>query len=110
MTEPTLAPATDDAGLLAAKRSQAETLLTDMLRLMDYPAKLDFKDMPDGGIGVAVHFEGEYPGVAPGKKSFLMESLQFLVNKVVNRPQTEKRWVTLGLGAFPEVRSPGTPR
>ena len=58
---------------------------------------------------MAVHFEGEVPGVVAGKKSYLIESLQFLVNKVVNRPNTERRWVTLGVGAFPEPKPAAPP-
>lgn len=86
------------------KREQVEVLLRDMLRLMDYPAKLEFKDMSDGGLGVAVHFEGELPGITPGKRSYLVDCMQFLVNKVVNRPNTPRRWVSLGTNAFPEPR------
>lgn len=86
------------------KRAHVESVLTDVLKLMEYPATLDFKDMPDGGIGVAVHFSGELPGITPGKRSYLVDCLQFITNKIVNRPNTEKRWVTLGVNAFPEPR------
>ncbi len=88
----------------ADKRVRVEGLLSDVLKLMEYPATLDFKDMPDGGIGVAVHFQGELPGITPGKRSYLVDCLQFITNKIVNRPNTEKRWVTLGVNAFPEPR------
>jgi len=54
-----------------------------------------------------VHFDAEVPGVVAGKKSYLIDSLQFLVNKVVNRPNTERRWVTLGVGGFPEPKAAG---
>ena len=77
---------------------------------MDYPAKLEFKDMPDGSLGVAVHFEGELPGVTPGKRSYLVDSVQFWLNKVVNRPNVARRWVNLGVNGFPEPRMPGQPR
>jgi predicted RNA-binding protein Jag len=93
----------------AEKRSQVEQLLGDILRLAEWPAKLELKDAADGGIAVAVHFDAEVPGVVAGKKSYLIDSLQFLVNKVVNRPNAEKRWVTLGVGAFPEPRPAGAP-
>jgi len=88
------------------RKAQVETLLADVFRLMDYPAKLELKDMPDGGIGVAVHFDGEVPGVTPGKRSYLVDCIQFLVNKALNRPNLERRWVSLGVGAFPEPRGP----
>ena len=92
------------------KRPQVETLLTDVFRLMDYPAKLDFKDMPDGSLGVNVHFEGELPGITPGKRSYLVDCVQFWLNKVVNRPNVPRRWVNLAVDAFPEPRVPGQPR
>jgi hypothetical protein len=86
------------------RRSQVQQVLGEIFRLAEWPARLELKDAADGGIAVAVHFEGDVPGVTAGKKSFLVDSLQFLVNKVVNRPGMEKRWVTLGVGAFPEPR------
>lgn len=91
------------------KRPQVEELLTEVFRLMEYPAKLEFKDMPDGSLGVAVHFEGELPGITPGKRSYLLDSVQFWLNKVVNRPNVPRRWVNLGVDAFPEPRVPGAP-
>ncbi len=88
------------------KRPEVEALLGGIFERMEYPARLEFKDMPDGGLGVAVHFDGELPGIAPSKRSYLVDCIQFLVNKVVNRPNVEKRWVTLGVNAFPEPRPP----
>jgi hypothetical protein len=100
-------PASPEA---APHRPQAEALLRGLFRLMEYPARLDFRDMPDGALGVAVHFEGELPGVLPGKRSYLVDCIQFLVNKAVNRPNVPRRWINLGVDAFPEpkgVRAPG---
>ena len=88
-------------------RPQVEALLGDVFKLMEYPAKLDFKDMPDGSLGVAVHFDaagGELPGITPGKRSYLVDCVQFWLNKVVNRPNVPRRWVNLGVNAFPEPR------
>ena len=87
------------------KRPQVETLLADVFKLMEYPATLDFKDMADGSLGVACHFEGELPGITAGKRSLVVDSVQFWVNKVVNRPNVPRRWVNLGVNAFPEPRS-----
>lgn len=89
---------------VADKRAQAEKVLAEILALMDFPARLEFQDAADGGIAVAVHFQGEVPASPPGKRNYLIDSIQFLVNKIVNRPNTEKRWVSLGVGAFPEPR------
>jgi len=93
------------------KRAQSEELLAEVFKLMDYPAKLEFKDLSDGSLGVAVHFEGELPGITPGKRSYLVDSVQFWLNKVVNRPNVPRRWVNLGVNGFPEPRPPqGQPR
>jgi predicted RNA-binding protein Jag len=87
------------------KQQQVEKLLTDILTLMQFPARLDFKDAADGSLAVAMHFTGETPqGITAGKKSYLVDSLQFLLNKCINRPNTERRWVLLGVGGFPEPR------
>jgi hypothetical protein len=105
----TIAPVAGE--LPGVKRPQVETLLGDVFKLMEYPAKLDFKDMPDGSLGVAVHFEGgELPGITPGKRSYLVDCVQFWLNKVVNRPNVPRRWVNLGVNAFPEPRAPGQPQ
>lgn len=92
------------------KRPQSDALLADVFQLMGYPVKLEFKDMPDGSLGVACHFDGELPGITPGKRSYLLDSVQFWLNKVVNRPGTPRRWVNLGLNAFPEPRQQQQPQ
>jgi predicted RNA-binding protein Jag len=88
------------------KLGQATQVIGDILRLMGYPATLDVKDAADGGISVALHFQGEAAGVQPGRRSHLVDSLQFIVNKIINRPSTERRWISIGVGAHPEPRPP----
>jgi predicted RNA-binding protein Jag len=90
----------------ADKRTESETLLKEVFALMEYPAKLEFKDLTDGALGVAVHFEGELPGISAGKRSPVLDSVQFWLNKVVNRPNSPRRWVNLGNGEFPAPRPP----
>ncbi|WP_224368489.1 hypothetical protein [Hyalangium versicolor] len=86
-------------------RARVERLLTDILGLMGYPARLEFQDASDGSLAVALHFEaGLPPGVENGKRSQVVDSLQFLLNKMLHRPGVERRWVLLGAGVFPEPR------
>lgn len=86
-------------------RPRVERLLTDILGLMGFPARLDFKDAADGSLSVALHFEaGPPPGVEVGKRSQVVDSLQFLLNKMLHRPGVERRWVVLGAGVHPEPR------
>ena len=90
----------------AAKTGQATKMLEDIFRLMKFPAKLEVKDQPDGSISVAIFFEGEVAGVQPGKRSFVIDCVQLLVNKAINRPNTERRWINLGVGGHPPPRPP----
>jgi len=86
-------------------RVRAQKLLTDILGLMGFPARLEFQDASDGSLAVALHFEaGLPPGVENGKRSQVVDSLQFLLNKMLHRPGLERRWVLLGAGVFPEPR------
>ena len=87
-------------------RPRVERLLTDILGLMGFPARLDFKDASDGSLSVALHFQGEPPpGVEPGKRSQVVDSLQFLLNKMLHRPGNERRFLLVGVGVHPEPRS-----
>jgi len=93
------------------RREQAVQVLTELLRLMEFPAKLEAKDATDGGISVALMPEGEFPGVQAGRRSHVMDAVQFIANKLVNRAGLEKRWVSIGVGAHPEPRpAPGSRR
>ena len=47
---------TTEAPAVVEKQQQVEKLLTDILRLMEFPARLDFKDLSDGSLAVAMHF------------------------------------------------------
>jgi predicted RNA-binding protein Jag len=67
--------------------------------------KLELKEAADGGISIAVQLDGEVPGVQPGKRSHVLDALQFLANKIVNRPGSERRWISIGIGGHPETRT-----
>ncbi|HSP80525.1 MAG TPA: hypothetical protein VLQ93_18475 [Myxococcaceae bacterium] len=87
-------------------RPRVERLLTDILGLMGCPARLDFKDASDGSLSVALHVQGEPPpGVELGRRNPVVDSLQFLLNKMLHRPGTERRFVLVGAGFHPEPRS-----
>jgi hypothetical protein len=90
---------------LVSKRDTAEPWLQNLLLHMDYPATLDFKDLDDGSLGIAVHFQKELPGITPGKRTWLVDCMQFLLNKVVNPPTVPRRWVNLGVNDFPVPRA-----
>jgi predicted RNA-binding protein Jag len=91
------------------KRAWAEEVIGDLLRLVGLRARLEVKEIasPPGGLGLSVALfpEEENAGLQAGKRSPLVESLQFLANKIVNRGP-EKKWIAIGVGAHPEPRVP----
>src|SRR5687768_15191672 len=94
-----------DAEDAAKKRARTTEVLEGILQRMEMPGRLEVKDGPDGGISVALFLEGEVPQ-GQGRRSNFVEALQFLSNKVVNRPGTSRRWISIGVGAHPEPRPP----
>ncbi|HVE83465.1 MAG TPA: hypothetical protein VND93_11480 [Myxococcales bacterium] len=96
------AAAAEDA---AKKRAKTTEVLEEVLRKMDLSGRAEVKDGPDGGISVALFVEGEVPQ-GQGRRSNFVDAIQFLANKIVNRPGTSKRWISIGLGAHPEPRPP----
>ncbi len=98
--------ASSQAGNGSDFRARVERLLTDILGMMGFPARIDFKDASDGSLSVALHFQGETPpGVETGKRSQVVDSMQFLLNKMLHRPGAERRFVLVGAGFHPEPRS-----
>ena len=84
---------------------QATKVIREILGCMGIEAVLDAKDTAEGGISIAVQLEGEPTTAQPGRRSHVSDALQFLANKIVNRPGTERRWISLGIGGHPEPRT-----
>src|SRR5215813_11464536 len=95
---PATATAADD------KREKTLQVIGEILRHMDFPANLDAKIGSDGGISVALELPGETAGATPGRRTHVTDALQFLANKIVNRPGTDRRWISLGIGGHPEPK------
>jgi predicted RNA-binding protein Jag len=89
---------------LDEKRDKALQVIGEILKHMDLPAVLDAKISADGGISVSLELVGEPPGATPGRRTHVTDALQFLANKIVNRPGTERRWISLGIGGHPEPK------
>ena len=88
------------------RRTQALAVLEQLLRAMEVPATLEAKDLPDGSVSIAVTPGVEMPGVPLGRRSPVGDALQYLLNKLVNKPGLERRWIAVGLGGHPEPRGP----
>jgi predicted RNA-binding protein Jag len=91
------------------KREWALRVVDEIFRHLGVRPRLDLKDGADGGISIAVQLDAEVPGVQPGKRSHVLDALQFLANKIVNRPGSDRRWISIGIGGHPELR-PREPR
>ena len=92
------------------RRAQAVAVLEQLLRAMDVQATLETKDLPDGSISIAVTPAVELAGIAPGRRSPVGDALQYLVNRLINKPGQDRRWVAIGLGGHPEPRGQKPPR
>src|SRR5215472_7263600 len=86
------------------KRAWAARVVGEILEHMGVKPQLEVKDAADGGISIAVQLPAEVPGVQVGKRSPVVDALQFLANKLVNRPGSERRWISIGIGGHPEPR------
>jgi predicted RNA-binding protein Jag len=106
MTEAlSVAPQIATEGALPDRQGRVAEVLGGIRQRMNFPATFEFNDLSDGSLGVAVHFSEALPGITPGKRSHLVDSLQFLLNKVINRPNLPRRWISLGVNGFPEPRA-----
>lgn len=91
------------------KEERAVRMVRELFELMGVGARVEVKPGADGGISMALFLAEELPGVAVGKRSHLVEAIQFLANKAVNRPGADRRWISIGVGAHPEPRPPPRP-
>lgn len=103
-------PEVAEAAGLVDKRELAQKLVEGVVRLMGLSGTAEVQDAADGGISIALFLAEEIPGLQEGKRSHLLESLQFLMNKMVNRQPQGRRWIALGVGGHPPPRSAPTPK
>ena len=102
--------ASSPAGSDGAKSAEATRVLTELLAHMGISAALEAKDAEDGSLSIRVIIEGDGAGLAPGKRTPLLESIQFLINKIVNKTPQSRRWINLGIGEHPAPRAAQQPR
>lgn len=91
------------------KKAEASRVLAEILGHMGVKAALDVKDGADGGISIAMTVEGHAPGLTAGKRSQVVDSLQFLINKIINKTPQSRRYITLGVGEHAPPRQPNKP-
>ena len=84
------------------KCEATQEVLTRVLSLMELPLRVETKDASDGGVAVALFPDGDVSGFAPGKRSPVMDALQFFVNKVVNRFPENRRYIIVDSGDYRE--------
>lgn len=83
------------------KAEQALNVLQDLLEHMELEADLDIRD---DGEEIVIDIEGKDSGRVIGKKGQTLDSLQFIVNKIVNRDLDGRRHVLLDSGDYRERR------
>ena len=89
---------------VADKRAEALKVAGELLALIDLPHALELKDAEDGGLSLAVMLEAEF---APAqKRTPFTDAFQLMLNKLVNRPGQERRFIAVGFGGHPAPRSP----
>jgi len=96
------------AGLPTA--DEAVKVLGETFQHMGFTARFEAKEAGDGSISVAVTVDGELPGPAAGKRGSVLEAVQYLVNKRLNRSPDVRRWINLGLGEHPAPRGAKPPK
>jgi spoIIIJ-associated protein len=92
------ADAADDGEEIQPKderTKQALTFVTDVIREMELECKVRLRRPREGDSPDEINIEivGRDAGLAIGKKGQVLQALQFLTHRVVNRPTLEKRHV-----------------
>jgi hypothetical protein len=88
-----------------AKRSEVAAFLSAFFAELKLTCDFEFVDLSDGNLGVNVKTDATMLRAPNGQRNHVLESLQFLVNKAVNKVGA-RRWVTLAVNALPEARAP----
>jgi hypothetical protein len=90
------------------KRAEAVKVTGELLALMDLAHELEVKDGSEGNLSIAVMLEAEF---APAqKRSPFTDAFQLMVNKLVNRPGQDRRFIAVGFGGHPAPRQPRAPQ
>src|SRR4051812_35564232 len=93
---PSSEPADAPAGSGDGKKAEATRVLGELLGHMGVTATLDVKDVADGSLSIAVMIDAEVAGLISGKRNHVVDSLQFLINKIVNKTPQSRRYINLG--------------
>lgn len=84
-----------DPGPLDARTEQALEFVTSVIREMELDCKVRLRKPREGDSPDEINIEivGRDAGLAIGKKGQVLQALQFLTHRVVNRPNLDKRHV-----------------
>ena len=80
---PAVPPATPRLGAAQPDGSKATATVAMILELMDFPATLETAPRAEGGV--AIRIESEHGGLLIGKHGQTLDSLEYLVNRLVGR-------------------------
>ncbi len=87
------------------KADEAANALDEVLDLIDLDVDIDIRE--DNSEQVVLDLVGPDAGRAIGKKGQTLDALQFIVNKIVNRPPKSRRHVVVDCGDYRERHDRG---
>lgn len=106
VAQPSSEPAAGDGDV---KKAETTRVLSEVLGHMGVKATLEVKDVADGSVSIAMMIDGDSAGMVVGKRNHVVDSLQFLINKIINKTPQSRRYINLGVGEHPAPRQQKQP-
>ena len=90
------------------KALAARELIQGLLTRMGVTAEVGVDDRADG-ITVSVNATAGGEALGGGRRSGVVESISYLVNKAINRDEAGRKWVSLAVQGIPEATGDAPP-
>jgi spoIIIJ-associated protein len=88
----------------ASRPERAKAFVAGVLERLGVKASVEAKEGADAiALSVTGVEGGEAFGIEPARRSQVLESIQYLANKAVNRDPNDRKWVTVDVGGFGEA-------
>lgn len=99
--------ATPNSPSTADRSAKSKEILGEILRLMGVEAKLEAKEEGDHiAIAVTASKEGEEMGLRAGHRTQVLDALQVVLNRALNRQNEPRRFVSVDVGDFRQEEDP----
>ena len=90
----------EEAGLDGDRSAKALAFTVDVVAKMGMDCDVTLDDERDDGEDIHIHVTGPDAGRIIGKKGQVLSALQFLVNRAMNRPGIERRYITVDADGY----------